>query len=322
MIFPPPGWIVLSAVALDLLVGDPRWLPHPVRGIGLWIAAGERILWTGRRIPDLVGGAFLAISTVVAAAGIAAATLEIAAAAGPLVAATAALLIAWTTLAIRGLADTALAIASALDDHDLERARRLLPSLVGRDPEALGEDAAIRATIESVAENASDAVIAPLFYLVLLGPAGAVAYKAINTLDSMIGHQDERYRYFGRFAARLDDAANLLPARLTAILLAAAAGLCRGSGRAALRTTIEDGRKHASPNAGFPEAAMAGALGLRLGGPATYAGEVEDRPFWGSSDRVATAADIRDAVLLMRVVSALGLITLLSLRSLMSSVRS
>jgi adenosylcobinamide-phosphate synthase len=318
VILPPPAWIVLSAVALDLLLADPRWLPHPVRGIGLWIAAGERLLWTGRRTPDLVGGAFLAISTVVVAAAIAVIALEGALAAGALVAAAVAILIAWTTLAIRGLADTALAIASALDGRDLERARHLLPALVGRDPEALGEDAAIRATIESVAENASDAVIAPLFYLVLLGPAGAVAYKAINTLDSMIGHQDEPHRYFGRFAARLDDVANLVPARLTAILFAVAAGLCRGSGRAALRTAIEDGRKHASPNAGFPEAAMAGALGVRLGGPAVYAGEVEDRPFLGRSDRAATPADIRDAVVLMRVVTALGLITLLSLRSLVS----
>lgn len=322
MIFPAPSWIVLSAVALDLMLGDPRWLPHPVCGIGLWIGVGEKTLRSGRHVPDLIAGTFLAVSTVLVTGALAAFALRLAESAGPLAAHAASVLIAWTTLAIRGLADSALAVARALEAGDGQQARLVLPSLVGRDPEALDDDAAIRATIESVAENASDAVIAPLLYLVFLGPVGAIAYKAVNTLDSMIGHDDDRYRSFGRFAARLDDAVNFLPARLTAILLAIAAELCRGSGRAALRTVIEDGAKHASPNAGLPEAAMAGALGLRLGGPATYGGEVEHRPFLGAGDRRATPDDIRDAVRLMRAVTALGVVSLLGLRGLLSHALS
>ncbi len=171
-----------------------------------------------------------------------------------------------------------------------------------------------RAAIESVAENASDGVVAPLFYLVVGGPVGAIAYKAVNTLDSMIGHRDERYRYFGRFAARLDDVANWLPARLTAACLVVAA-VAGGSPVRAVSTAWRDASRHASPNAGWPEAAMAGALGLRLGGPVAYEGEVERRAWLGNGKEAATSADVREAVRILWVASMVAVAVLLGGRA-------
>ncbi|MGH7913617.1 MAG: cobalamin biosynthesis protein CobD/CbiB, partial [Candidatus Binataceae bacterium] len=166
--------------------------------------------------------------------------------------------------------------------------------------------APIVATVESIAENCSDGVLAPLCFLFVGGPVLALAYKALNTLDSMIGHRDARYLYFGRAAARLDDAANFVPARVTALCLIAAAALTLGRGGAALGACRADALKHASPNAGFPEATMAGALGIQLGGDAVYAGEVEHRARLGRAERTAGVADIAAARRLMRISTAIG----------------
>jgi adenosylcobinamide-phosphate synthase len=185
------------------------------------------------------------------------------------------LLLAWTCLAARNLEQEAAAVIGALDSGNLAHARHRLARIVGRDTQHLDTAKICRATIETLAESASDGIVAPLFYMAVGGVPLVMAYKAINTMDSMIGHADERYFFFGKAAARLDDAANYVPARLTAGLIVAASGLQGSTNpRAALRTWSRDGAKHKSPNAGQPESAMAGALEAQLGGDNSYAGEL------------------------------------------------
>jgi adenosylcobinamide-phosphate synthase len=302
--------LIAAALALDLVLGDPSWMPHPVQLIGRAVALGEARLRTGEARADLRRGALLACAVVICAALAA----WMAGWLGP----AAALLIAWTTLALSGLDRAAGEVERALGCGRDDLARAAMPALVGRDPATLGRDAMVRATVESVAENCSDGVIAPLCFLFLGGPVFALAYKAINTLDSMIGYRDERHLYFGRVAARLDDAANFVPARLTAVCLAAAAALALGRGGPALGAWRADARKHASPNAGFPEATMAGALGIELGGDAVYAGEVEHRARLGRAERAANVADIGAARRLMRIAAAIGFCLLALLRYILS----
>jgi adenosylcobinamide-phosphate synthase len=207
-------------------------------------------------------------------------------------------ILATTLLAQKELGLAVRAVADGLG-HSLELGRKAVSGIVGRDPETLDEAGIARAAVESLAENASDGVIAPLFWLLVLGLPGIVLYKAINTADSMIGHKSERYLDFGWASARLDDLVNWIPARLTGLLFVAASFLVPGaSARAALDTMLSDARKHDSPNAGWPEAAMAGALGFALGGPRSYDGEVHDLPRLGSGRAELGAADIRKALVL------------------------
>jgi len=208
----------------------------------------------------------------------------------------------WATLGGRSLGRAALAMQAALEAGDLERARALAPALVGRDPSLLDADELARAAVESVAENTSDAVVAPLLWMAALGPVGAAGYRAINTLDAMVGHRDERHLRFGWAAARLDDAANWIPARVTALLVVA---LARGRRRAAWRAAFVDGARHPSPNAGRAEGAFAGALGVRLGGVNRYAHGAEERPALGDGAAPASA-DIARAVSLGERVGLLA----------------
>jgi CobD/Cbib protein len=195
----------------------------------------------------------------------------------------------------------AAAVERALQAGDINRARREIRALVGRDPDSLDQSGLICAAVESVAENCSDGVIAPMLYLFAGGPVAAMAYKAINTLDSMIGYLDDRYRWFGRSAARLDDLANLLPARITALCLIGAAGTLSRRHIQAYTACLASASTHPSPNAGYAESAMAGALGIRLGGDAIYGGEVEHRPPMGIAERRPLIADIADARAMMRL---------------------
>ena len=176
----------------------------------------------------------------------------------------------------------------------------------------------IRATVESLAENLSDGIIAPLFFLFAGGPVAAIAYKAINTLDSMIGYRDARYLYFGRAAAKIDDVANYIPARLSAVCIAAAAAFTTGRPPPALRICLADARKHLSPNAGFPEAAMAGALGVELGGDAIYGGEVERRAVLGTAERELTVEDIAVARGILPVATALAFVAVALARNVVA----
>jgi adenosylcobinamide-phosphate synthase len=270
------------------------------------VSFGEARLRTGEPRADLWRGALLTSAVVIGTALAVWMAIAIASTAANWLGLAAAVLIAWTTLALHGLDRAAGEVEQALGRGHDDLARAAMPALVGRDPAILDRDAMVRATIESIAENCSDGVLAPLCFLFLGGPVLALAYKAINTLDSMIGYRDSRYLYFGRAAARLDDTANFIPARVTALCLAAAAALTLGRGGAAIGACRTDARLHASPNAGFPEATMAGALGIELGGDAVYAGEVEHRARLGRAERAASITDIAAARRLMRIATAIG----------------
>ncbi len=273
---------ILLAIALDLLIGDPRWLPHPVRAIGAFAPAVEKA--TRRLIPHLrLAGVLAEIVIVGASAAAAWGAVRLAVLAHPLASDVVSIVIIYTTIAARDLAGHSLAVFAALHRDDLPLARRCVAMIVGRDTAALDAAGVSRAAVESVAESTVDGVTAPIFFAVLFGPAGAMAYRAINTLDSMFGYKDDRYFYFGWAAARLDDLANYVPARLTGPLMAAAAALLGRRAADSFRVLARDARKHESPNAGFPEAAMAGALGVQLGGRNYYNGEPLDKPTIGDA---------------------------------------
>ena len=271
---------VVAAVALDLALGDPRWLPHPVRGIGrlaLWIEP-----WARRLIPQARAAGILAALLVIGtASGLAGLAWLGASRLHPALGDAVAVWIIYTSIAARDLARHSLAVYTALVAGNLQLARDKVSLIVGRDTARLDEAEVVRATVETVGESTLDGVTAPLFFALLGGPVGAMAYRAINTLDSMFGHKDERYLLFGWASARVDDVANFVPARLTGPLMATAAWLLRLNGANAWRILRRDARRHPSPNSGFPEAAMAGALGIRLGGVNEYAGQPEARPFVG-----------------------------------------
>lgn len=217
------------------------------------------------------------------------------------------LLFTWTCLASRNLYDEASTVLHALEDGDLSRARVRLARIVGRDTAALNRSEISRAVIETIAESASDGVIAPMFYIALGGAPLAMAYKAINTLDSMIGHSDQRYFYFGKTAARFDDIANLIPARLTAFAIIASAFAFPGSsGTSALRTFLQDRNKHKSPNAGQPESALSGALRVRLGGRNTYLGEPSEGPIIGREFPPPDPIHARRALKFIGAITLLG----------------
>jgi adenosylcobinamide-phosphate synthase len=298
-----------AAYLTDQLVGDPEWFPHPVRIIGLAISKGESLLRRPGQTPayELISGAVLTSATVgatyYAAAKVIATAYDISGACGHAVE----LLLGWTCLAARNLEQEAGAVTHALMEDDLALARQRVSRIVGRDTAHLDATEISRAVIETVAESASDGILAPLFYMAIGGVPWAVAYKAVNTLDSMIGHADQRYFYFGKAAARLDDAANYLPARITALALIAASGLGpRTHLSSAWRVWRRDARKHKSPNAGQPEAAISGALHVALGGTNTYAGEVIASERMGAEFPSSTTIHARRAIRLVSIASLLA----------------
>jgi adenosylcobinamide-phosphate synthase len=285
------------AYALDLLVGDPEWFPHPVRGFGWLTGAGERFLrpFTSGPASEMLAGAALTISVASAGWSLGRPKNSVWQ-----------VLLAWTALATGSLLDEAQAVIRALEADDLDLARRQLARIVGRDTAHLDATEISRAVIETLAESACDGIIAPLFWLVAGGASCAMSYKAINTLDSMIGHPEPPYRYFGRPAARLDDVVSFIPARLTALCIVASAKFQRLDADAARRIWLRDGDCHASPNAGQSEAAIAGALGVRLGGPSTYDGVPHDAPVLHADGRPASLRDAKSALSLIALVSGIA----------------
>jgi adenosylcobinamide-phosphate synthase len=285
------GAALIGGYAADLALGDPRrW--HPVAGFGHVSSRLERALYAPSRLRGAIHAAVLVGGAALGGAALGRAGRG-AALAG----------LIWTALGGRSLRREAHRVAAALERGDLQGARAALPALAGRDPEGLTSDELCRAVVESVAENTSDAVVGALLWGAVAGPAGVAAYRAANTLDAMVGHRSDRYSEFGWAAARLDDAMSWPAARAGAALTVLCAPVAGGSPRRVWRVLRRDGAAHPSPNAGRMEAAFAGALGLRLGGPLTYDGRLEERPHLGDGP-VPAVADIRRATRLSLAVGA------------------
>ena len=291
---------LVSAWILDLIFGDPEHLPHPVVGFGKLISWGEHRLNKGRR--RMIKGGIWAILLVVlifaATYGLLALTATFSL---PLYVALSVISVfyclAGTTL-IREVKGVFKAV-----DSSLEEGRRQVARIVGRDTSDLNAQEIRTAALETLAENLSDGVIAPLFWYLLLGVPGMMAYKMVNTLDSMIGYRNERYKDFGCFAARMDDVANYIPARITSFLMVLA------SGRLSLLSFVKKyGNQHASPNSGYPESALAGILDCRFGGPHNYFGEEVWKPYIGSNDRLLVTGDMNIAIRINRIAELLMVI--------------
>jgi adenosylcobinamide-phosphate synthase len=291
---PTSAGLALGALA-DLLLADPR-RGHPVAGFGSAAAALERWAWRDSRAAG-AGYAAACLGTATAAGAVAARLTTD----RPLARTALATAATWAVLGGTSLGRAAGTMQRHLADGDLPAARAHLASLAGRDPSALGEAELVRATVESVAENTSDAAVAPLFWGAVAGLPGLLAYRAANTLDAMVGYRSPRYARFGWAAARVDDVVNWVPARITAALTVLTAPLADGSPAGAWRAWRRDGAAHPSPNAGRCEAALAGALGLRLGGRNVYGERVEERPTLGAG-RPPVRGDIARAVRLSRTV--------------------
>jgi adenosylcobinamide-phosphate synthase len=309
--------LALAAFLVEAAVGYPamvyRAIGHPVTWIGALLTALDKRLNSPLRTEAIRRA--LGVLTVAVTLGAAAATayaLTRTLSFG-LFGAAVLVLVATSLLAQRSLYDHVRTVADALERNGLDAGRAAVAKIVGRDPAALDEAGVARAAIESLAENFSDGVVAPAFWLALAGLPGAAVYKAANTADSMIGHRTERYAAFGWAAARFDDVVNLPASRLAALLLILAAVATGMSPISAARAVWHDASRHRSPNAGWPEAAMAGALGLSLAGPRVYAGVRVDDVFMGNGRRDATAADIRRALLLYRVACFAGWLVLLGI---------
>ncbi|MBO5555981.1 MAG: cobalamin biosynthesis protein CobD [Oscillospiraceae bacterium] len=315
----------LCGFLLDLLLGDPAALTplHPVVLMGHGIHALEGLL--RRLLPqtprgERLGGGILAVLMALGVPGLCLLILSLLRRLWPPLALVLEILWCWQALAVKDLRVEAMAVCLALERGDLAESRRAVGRIVGRDTDALDAPGVARAAVETVAENFSDGVIAPLVYMLLGGAPLALCYKAINTMDSMLGYKNARYLHFGRAAAKLDDAANFLPSRLAALLLIAAARLCRLDAAEAFRIWRRDRRKHESPNSAQCEAAMAGALGLRLCGPASYFGQRKEKPYIGDEKRQIEPADIRRACRMEYAGAILALALLCALRLLLGQL--
>lgn len=298
-----PCFLLPAAFVLDLLVGDPPRLPHPIRWMGAAIQWAEPRF---RRLPLSLGaaGGLFAASLITATGLSAFLALKAAAAVHPLLGFGLEILLIYYCISSRSLADAAMAVYRPLRDGKPAAAKRRVAMIIGRDVAPLSEAGVARACVETVAENLVDGVISPLFYAAIGGAPLALAFKMVNTLDSMVGYKNDRYRSFGRAAARIDDAANYLPARLAVPFIALAAALLARRGRKTFSRALREGRRHTSPNAGLPEAAFAGAMGVRLGGPNFYGGVLVEKPFIGTGLGAVVPAHIPRACELM-LLSAL-----------------
>jgi adenosylcobinamide-phosphate synthase len=282
---------ITIAFIADLLLGDPKGYPHPVRGIARLAYGMERLsrkFFSNLKLAGIITTIAVAGSSFLIVAMITQGLSYI----HPWLGLAASIFFIYTSLSVRSLFEESQPVLQYLKEADLVKARASLSNIVGRDTINLKENEIVRATVETVAESTVDGIIAPLFFAVLGGAPLAIAYKAINTMDSLFGYKNEAYRDFGWASARLDDLANWLPARLALPVIALGAEVCGLSGKNSLAIAIRDGTKHPSPNSGFPEAAMAGALGVRLGGTSSYSGELNQKPFIGDDLRELKFSDI------------------------------
>ena len=313
-------WAVLGGFVLDALFGDPAWLPHPVVYMGKAISKLEKFLRP--RLPktpqgELLGGAIVAFCLPVGTFLLTGLVCWGAARLHPLLGLAVQMFWCGQALAARGLVQESTNVYKELKKPDLPGARKAVSRIVGRDTAELTAEGVTKAAVETVAENASDGVIAPLLYMLIGGAPLALTYKAINTMDSMLGYKNEKYLYFGRIPAKLDDAANYLPSRLAALLWVAAAAFTRNDAKGAWKIWRRDRRNHASPNSAQTESACAGALGVQLAGPAYYFGEYYAKPTIGDALRPIEPEDILRANQMMYVASSFALAWGCALRALL-----
>lgn len=288
---------LLLGFLIDLLLGDPHWLPHPVQGMGWLITKLEPVL--RKFFPKSDRGAFwagvlLAVLVVGLTGFCTGLVLWLCGLVHPVLRFAVEALICWQILAAKSLRTESMKVVRALDQGTLDDGRRAVSMIVGRDTEQLSEEEVVAAAVETVAENASDGILAPLLWAAVLGPVGGMCYKAVNTMDSMVGYQNDRYLYFGRAAAKLDDVCNFLPARISGFLMCLAACLAF-DGKSAFRIFFRDRKNHKSPNSAHTEAACAGALGLQLGGTHLYFGKPVEKPTIGDPVRKIERADVKRA---------------------------
>ena len=298
---------IITAYFLDLIIGDPHWLPHPVRIIGKVIEYLERTLRKNNQSQraEKIKGIFLTVITVGLSYYIIYFLIYIVGIIGPGLQFVFSSFFIFIALSTKNLGEEAFSVYRALEEDNLELARERVSRIVGRDTKDLDKEEIVRATIESIAEGTVDGIISPLFYAVLGGAPLAMAYKAVNTLDSMVGYKNEKYLYFGWFSAKLDDLVNYLPARISVLLIPVASLIVRQRSLIALRAIFRDGKKSPSPNAGIPEAGFAGALGIQLGGVNFYQGVKEYRPILGEKLKEISPKDILKAIWLSCTVSIL-----------------
>ncbi len=299
---------IFAAYLLDLLLGDPQWFPHPVRGMG-WLIEKLEGMFRGIIRNERAAGAILASVIIIFTWSIAFTITQAAYLFNYYLGTAVSIVIIYMALAVKDLGVESRAVFAALEEGDLDKARRSLSKIVGRDTSNLDEREVVRAAVETVAENTVDGIISPLFYAFLGGAPMAMAYKAVNTLDSMIGYKNTKYIKFGRAAAKIDDIANYIPARLAVIFLILASWICGYNPVKAWNVTIRDGMKNPSPNSGLPEAAVAGALGVRLGGLNYYNSIAVQKSYIGDDINPLNKEHIKEAVKIAYVTSVLFIIT-------------
>ena len=303
-------FIPLGALVVDTIFGDPRSKYHPVVLIGNCISFYESILYKKNTTPkhQIILGISTVLLVLMSVMIVVTGLLFIGGTIHPVGYSIVSLLCLYISISPRCLAEAGIEIANLLRKQDILEARRKVGWIVGRKTSDLDESEITRATIETVAENTVDGIISPLFWFVLLGPWGAIGYRAINTMDSMLGYKNDRYLYFGRFAARLDDVVNYIPARLILVLFVIAAFLCGKDWKHALRIAARDAAKHPSPNGGYAEAPVAGALHIRLGGHNVYHDKVTFRAYMGDPIEPMVGRHIYQTIYLMYTVSILGVL--------------
>ena len=307
---------ILLGFILDTIIGDPYKLPHPIRWIGSFISILEKLC---RKIAKsntmlMILGAILVFIVVFVSGGITLLVLKLASfnKYAYLIVSS---VICYYMLAGKSLKTESMKVYKAFENNDTEGARKPVSMIVGRDTQSLTKEGIIKAAVETVAENSSDGVVAPLIYMLIFGPVGGVVYKAVNTMDSMIGYVEEKYFYIGKFAAKLDDVLNYIPARISGILVIISAFILRYDYKNAFRIFKRDRKKHASPNSAQTESAMAGALGVQLAGDATYFGVVHKKPYIGDKKREIENEDIKRANDIMYTMTIICLVVGFVIRS-------
>jgi len=301
-------YILIFSYLADLIFGDPEGFPHPVRGIGRLIGLLDNRLrgGSGKR-KERIKGVILSLSVTGTTFIIAYLLIELSRRLNPLLGVFVSIYLGYTTISTKDLRVKAKVILREIEMNNISKARKRLSHIVGRDTKDLSREEIIIASLESIAENTNDGIIAPLFYLTLGGPVWAMVYKAVNTLDSMVGYKNEKYIHFGWFSAKLDDFFNFIPARISGILISLASFIAGKDFKNSFKILLRDGRRHPSPNSGVSEAAMAGALGIKMGGPSFYEGKEVFKPYIGEKIREIHPFLINEALNISFIASILML---------------